>query len=152
MICYIPEHHPISVEDIQSIHRGTDGSTLVKRRSFNSKYVWNLRNGDRIVTKCNEYDQQDNKGGRVLGGWLGKIGSEIGKRARAHQIAPHTIGSQSFARKKYKFRNKYKRDPTPLEWYSITQKHKEEGFVNQVSEQLMGESNCHDGRENWELR
>ncbi|XP_047943948.1 uncharacterized protein LOC125190640 [Salvia hispanica] len=67
----------------------------------------------------------------------GKIGSEIGKRARAQQVAPHTSGSESFARKMRKFKKKYKRNPAPLEWYSIIHKHKDGAFVNQASEQLV---------------
>ncbi|KAG6408206.1 hypothetical protein SASPL_131210 [Salvia splendens] len=66
---------PPALDWVEAILHGrvqvrTDGSTRVKRGPFRSKYVWNLRNGDRIVVECNEYNQPDNKGGRVLGGWL----------------------------------------------------------------------------------
>ena len=57
----------LSIADMYIIE-GTDGSTRVKRGLFCSKDVWNLRNGDRIVVECNEHNQPDNRGGRVLGG------------------------------------------------------------------------------------
>ncbi|XP_047972352.1 uncharacterized protein LOC125215083 isoform X2 [Salvia hispanica] len=60
-------------DDDNLIIQRTDGSTRVKRGLFCSKDVWNLRNGDRIVVECNEHNQPDNRGGRVLGGWLGKV-------------------------------------------------------------------------------
>ena len=52
---------------------GNQGNIRRKRGPTRAKDLWNFPNGERIVFICNKFGQPIQKGGGILGGWLGTI-------------------------------------------------------------------------------
>ncbi|XP_020098042.1 uncharacterized protein LOC109716850 [Ananas comosus] len=83
------------------------GYTTNKQGMIRAKDVWNLPNGQRIVIKCNKFGQPVQKGGGILGGWLGTLSRKENFRSLSYNSwkkVPNTVKTELIQLTRTKFK------------------------------------------------